>query len=65
MENKTIITRQDLNAAVANLYAHTLNMCNEKTLDDVLKNFVEAKDYLIAIYKYNVDKYSSEENKHE
>ena len=31
-------------------------MCNDTSIDDMTKHLVIAKDLLIAIYKYNVEK---------
>ena len=51
-----INTREELNSAVAQLRAHSIQMCNDTSIEDVSKNFVIAKDILIAInngqYKY-------------
>lgn len=46
----------ELNSAVSLLQAHSIQMCNDTSVEDVAKNFVIAKDLLIAIYKYNVEK---------
>ena len=51
-----INTREDLNIAITQLRAHSIQMCNDTSIEDVAKNFVIAKDLLIAIYKYNVEK---------
>lgn len=45
----------ELNSAVSLLQAHSIQMCNDTSIEDVAKNFVAAKDLLIAIYKYNVE----------
>ena len=45
-----------LNSAVAQLRAHSIQMCNDTNIEDVANNFIAAKDLLIAIYKYNVEK---------
>lgn len=41
------------------LQASTLNMCNAKTKEDLVKNFTDAKDLLIELYKYNAERLSS------
>lgn len=51
-----INTREELNSAVAQLRAHSIQMCNDTSIEDVAKNFVAAKDLLISIYKYNAEK---------
>ena len=51
-----INTREELNSAVAQLHAYSIQMCNDTNIEDVTKNFVTTKDLLIAIYKYNVEK---------
>jgi hypothetical protein len=50
-----ITNRTELNSAVTQLQAHAIQMCNDTNVEDVAKNFVAAKDFLIAIYKYNVE----------
>ena len=52
----------ELNSAVSLLQAHSIQMCNDTNIEDVRKNFVAAKDILIAIYKYNVEKRNLPEN---
>ena len=52
----------ELNSAVSLLQAHSIQMCNDTSIEDVSKNFVIAKDLLIAIYKYNVEKRNLPEN---
>ena len=56
MAEKKINDSKELNGAVAFTTNHIYNMCNAKDLDDIINSFTEAKDYLIAIYKYNVEK---------
>ena len=46
----------ELRTAVTLLTANVNNMCNTNDLDEVIKAFCEAKDLLINIYKYNVEK---------
>ena len=55
MEPK-ITNSVELNSAVSLLQAHSIQMCNDTNVEDIAKNFVAAKDLLIAIYKYNVEK---------
>lgn len=50
-----ITSREELNSAVAQLRAHSIQMCNDTNVEDIAKNFVAAKDFLVAIYKYNVE----------
>lgn len=54
----TIKDRTELNSAVALQTNHVYNICNAKTQDEVNKSFMEAKDLLIAIYKFNTEKLS-------
>ena len=42
-----INTRADLNSTVAQLRAHSIQMCNDTSIEDVAKNFVIAKDLWI------------------
>ena len=58
MEPK-ITNSVELNSAVSLLQAHSIQMCNDTNVEDIAKNFVAAKDLLIAIYKYNVEKRNS------
>lgn len=51
-----ITNRDELNAAATRLRAHSVQMCNDTTLEDMNNNFIIAKDLLIAIYKYNVER---------
>lgn len=51
-----IITREDLNTAVTQLRAYSIQMCNDTNAEDVYKNFTIAKDLLMKIYKYNIDR---------
>lgn len=50
-----ITNRTELNSAVTQLQAHVIQMCNDTSVEDVAKNFCAAKDFLIAVYKYNVE----------
>ena len=38
------------------LQASALNMCNARTKEDLVKNFTDAKDLLIELYKYNAER---------
>lgn len=51
-----ITTREDLNIAIVQLRAHSIQMCNDTNIEDVCKNFAIAKDLLMKIYKYNADR---------
>lgn len=62
MAEKTINNATELNSAVALTTNHLYNMCNSKDIGDIIKSFTEAKDYLIAIYKYNVEKLTAEKD---
>ena len=42
-----INTREELNSSVAQLRAHSIQMCNDTIIEDAAKNFVIAKDLLI------------------
>ena len=55
METK-IENMNDVRAAVANLTAKINGMCNVKTTDEVSAEFVAAKDLLIALFKFNVER---------
>lgn len=56
MAEKKITNSTELNSAVALTTNHLYNICNSKDINDIITSFSEAKDYLIAIYKYNVEK---------
>ena len=51
----TIKNNNDLRTAATLINANVNNMCNSKDMDSIVKSFVEAKDLLIAIYKYSVE----------
>lgn len=53
---KQIKDSKELNGAVALCTNHIYNMCNAKDIETIISSFSEAKDFLIAIYKYNVDR---------
>ena len=57
-----ITNRQELNAAVANLRAHTIQMCNDTSKENFTNSFLAAKDYLLAIYKYNAIRFEEEQS---
>ena len=46
----------DVRSAVSILTASCNAMCNAKTTDEIVTNFMAAKDNLIALYKYNVER---------
>jgi len=50
---KEIVTNDDLRSTLILLDAAAKTMCNEKTQEGVNKQFAEAKDLLIALYRYN------------
>lgn len=50
-----IKNRTDLNSALSQLHAYTVQMCNDTNVEDVSTHFIMAKNLLIAIYKYNVE----------
>ena len=58
-----IKNRTELNSAAKQLYAHCIQMCNDTTTDDICRNFIAAKDYLVAIYKYKIEAQNSMEQK--
>lgn len=49
---KTINNREELRAAVVLLNSNVTNMCNTQDIDVVCANFNDAKDLLVAIFKY-------------
>ena len=42
-----INTREELDSAVAQLCSHSIQMCNDTSIEDAAKNFIIAKDLLI------------------
>lgn len=62
MAEKKITNSTELNSAVALTTNHLYNICNSKDINDIIVSFSEAKDYLIAIYKYNVEKLTQKGN---
>lgn len=55
----TINNRTELNSCVALGINHMYNICNAKTKEEMNSSFMEAKDLLIAIYKYNGKKFET------
>lgn len=51
-----INNQAELREMVVKLTAHINNMCNVSTTEDVSKEFVAAKDHLVAIFKFNVER---------
>lgn len=51
-----IENNNDMRTAVTYLTANVNEMCNTNDVDNVMKCFCEAKDRLIEIYKYNVER---------
>lgn len=56
MDNKLITNETELRSATILLNAHSLAMCNETTQEKIVERFCEAKDLLIAIYQYNIQR---------
>lgn len=56
-----IKNRKELEEANVLVKVNCLNMCNAKSIEEVAKAFTEAKDNLIAIYKYNVTRLQDKE----
>ena len=48
--------QNDMRAMVVLLNSNINNMCNATNTDDVSKEFVEAKDRLVALFKFNVER---------
>ena len=46
----------DIRSAVSLTTAACNAMCNAKTTEEIVTNFMAAKDNLIALYKYNVER---------
>ena len=46
----------EMRAEVVQLTANINNMCNAKDIDTVSKEFIEAKDRLVALFKFNVER---------
>lgn len=55
MPKKPIENADELRAAVVLLTANANAMCNAKDTEEIVKYFIEAKDLLVNIYKYNVE----------
>lgn len=58
-----IKTQEELRVAVTKINANVIGMCNTGKIDDIIALFTESKDLLIAIYKHNVDRLSTKNNK--
>ena len=57
---ETVIkTREELNNAIVQLRAYAIQMCNETDSESVCKDFVQAKDLLVAIFKHNAERVST------
>lgn len=54
--------QNELRSSVAKLNADVIAVCNAKTIDEMATHFVEAKDLLIAVYKYSAEKLVKETN---
>lgn len=49
-------TNTDIRSTAALITSKINAMCNAKTTEEIVANFVDAKDLLIALYKLNVEK---------
>ena len=56
MAKKPIESEKELREAVVLLTASANAMCNSKDTEEIVKHFIEAKDTLVNIYKYNVER---------
>lgn len=56
MPKKPIENVNELREAVVLLNANANAMCNAKDTEEIIKYFIESKDLLVNIYKYNVEK---------
>lgn len=56
---ETITNNKELREAVALLTAEVQNMCNTTSQESAVHSFVNAKDLLILVYKYNVERLSN------
>lgn len=54
----TIKNIEDVRAAVVTLTSNLNNMCNATTTEAVSNEFISAKDLLVALFKYNVERTS-------
>lgn len=63
MDVKPVTNDTELRSATILLNANGLAMCNDKTVDEVVQHFCEAKDLLIEIYKYNTKRIVDQEDK--
>ena len=48
--------QNDMRSMVVLLNANINNMCNATNTEDVSKEFIEAKDRLVALFKFNVER---------
>lgn len=54
---ETVINNQnEMRTEVVLLNANINNMCNATNIEDISKEFVEAKDRLVALFKFNVER---------
>ena len=58
METK-INNMSEVRGTIARITHHLNNMCNTNETEDVSANFIEAKDLLIALFKFNVERTSN------
>ena len=56
---ETITNNKELREAVTLLTAEVQNMCNTISQESAVHSFVNAKDLLILVYKYNVERLSN------
>ena len=56
INNSEVKSLSEIRSMAAMITSHINNMCNSKTIDEVVTSFVSAKDLLISIYKSNVDR---------
>ena len=52
----TITNATELRSAVAKLTSSVNNMCNTNDMEEVIQQFLIAKDLLLDVYKYNTTK---------
>lgn len=54
---ETVINNlNEMRTEVVLLNANINNMCNATNIEDISKQFVEAKDRLVALFKFNVER---------
>ena len=56
---ETITNNKELREAVTLLTAEVQNMCNTTAQESAVHSFVNSKDLLILIYKYNIERLSN------